>query len=96
MSLWSECYICGLDFPEEEMVRHYKTKRLVDAKCADDPSHTDYMNWMNRRTEERRHAEQPVAFQGEQIEAKVTGKWYVGAWYRATWREGYGEYHAKS
>lgn len=88
--LRSECYICGLDFPEEEMVRHYKTKRLVDAKCADEPTHTDYMNWMHRPTEERRHAEQPVAFQGEIIEIGKTGKWYIGKWYQCTWRDAHG------
>lgn len=85
MSLWSECYICGLDFREEEMVQHYRTKRLVDAKCADEPTHTDFMGWMTRPTEERHSAEQPVSFQGEQ--AVPQGGWYVSRWYVGKWED---------
>lgn len=86
MSLRSECYICGLDFREEEMVRHYKTRRLVDVKCADEPTHTDYMSMLQIPPDQGRRAEQPVPFQGEQV-VKGTGKWYNGEWYVATWRD---------
>lgn len=66
------------------MVRHYRTKRLVDVHCADEPTHSDYMTWLQRRNEDRRHAEQTVPFQGEQ--PVPPGQWYAKSWYVSDWR----------
>ena len=40
---WFECYICGFDFPKDEMVRHYRSQRWVDKRCDDQKTHSDYM-----------------------------------------------------
>lgn len=56
----SECSICGLDFPESELQRHYKTGRLVDRLCADEPTASDYLEKIKRPVEKRRQAKQPV------------------------------------
>ena len=82
----AECFICGLDFYQDEMVRHYKLGRLVDVGCDDEISHTDYYEiYLRNRGEERiQRSEQPVPFQGEV--ARTPGEWYVGRWYVSKWR----------
>jgi hypothetical protein len=82
----AECFVCGLDFYQDEMVRHYKSGKLVDINCADDISHTDHyaMLWQYRRPEERQRSEQPVSFQGE-VPREGDG-WYVSKWYKSQWR----------
>lgn len=56
----SECSICGNDFYESDMVRHYKTNRLVDRLCADEPGASDYLEKMRRPVEHQKRAKQPV------------------------------------
>jgi hypothetical protein len=67
----SECHICGLSFFESDMVKHYRTGRLVDAKCADEPSWSDYRARWKGPVEERRMADQPVGDDG--VEAGFQG-----------------------
>ena len=57
---WAECYLCGLDFPQSTMVRHYRTKKLVDVKCADERTHTDNLARVERRPEHEDITEQKV------------------------------------
>lgn len=61
---WAECDICGLDFPQSKLVRHYKTKKLVDVKCADEMTHSDYMELVERPVENEVRTIQPVPDQG--------------------------------
>lgn len=56
----SQCSICGNDFPESEMTRHYRTGRLVDPACADEMTASDYLAIYHRPREDRRRARQPV------------------------------------
>jgi len=64
---WFQCSVCGFDFPYGERQRHYRTGRLVDSRCADNPVHFDYMQDYNPiETEHTRISEQPVADQGPQ------------------------------
>lgn len=56
----SECSICGNDFYESELTRHYKTNRLVDRLCADEPGADDYLEKMRRPVEHQKRAKQPV------------------------------------
>jgi hypothetical protein len=79
----AECFICGLDFFQDEMVRHYRYGRLVDVKCADELTHTDYMGLLERPEEHTQHSEQPVAFQGEQ--PTPPAEWYTARWYIDKW-----------
>jgi hypothetical protein len=62
---WTECYICGLDFPTYEMVRHYKSRKLVDRTCADAKGHQDYIEEMIIPAEHIEPSEQPVSDQGQ-------------------------------
>lgn len=62
---WGDCYICGFSFPRSQLMRHYKTRRLVDARCADEMSHADYLELHERRAEESCDLEQRVQGQGE-------------------------------
>lgn len=52
-SSWAECAICGFDFPQTEMVRHYKFKALVDLRCADELAHSDYLEQLRLPENER-------------------------------------------
>jgi hypothetical protein len=62
---WFECSICGLDFPMSEGIRHYKTKKLVDKLCADERTHADNMEFVERsETEHVNRTEQRVPDQG--------------------------------
>lgn len=56
----SECSICGLDFPESELQKHYRTGRLVDDLCADEPGATDYLEKLRRPVEHQKRARQRV------------------------------------
>lgn len=62
---WAECDRCGFEFPQAEMVRDYKTKKLVDQPCADERNHDDYMQELRRRQEGNDVTEQRVHNQGE-------------------------------
>ena len=62
---WAECSICGLDFPQSELVRHYKSKKLVDNKCADVMTHSDNMELVERPIENENRTIQPVHNQGQ-------------------------------
>jgi hypothetical protein len=79
----AECFICGLDFYQDEMVRHYRYGRLVDVKCADDLTHDDHMSMLELPEERRRTSEQPVAFQGEA--PYPPAEWYKAQWYIDKW-----------
>jgi hypothetical protein len=83
----AECFICGLDFWQDEMVQHYKLLRLVDVDCADDISHTDLfsMMWPHRGAERMQRSQQPVPFQGEQPQPPEAGQWYTSGWYVSKW-----------
>ena len=61
---WVECAICGFDFPQSQMTRHYKSKRLVDRKCADERPWSEYINRTKPQPEDGRTSEQPVSGQG--------------------------------
>jgi hypothetical protein len=64
-SSWAECAICGLDFPQTEMVRHYKYKVLVDLKCADELTASDFMESLRLPENERPNpTQQQVPDQG--------------------------------
>ena len=56
----SQCNICGLDFPESELMRHYRTGRLVDRLCNDERTASDNLAILKRPNESRRRAKQPV------------------------------------
>jgi len=82
---WFECWICGFDFPLSQARRHYRSNRLVDARCDDEQTQTDYFqDWVlptQAEADRRVTPEQPVTCQGE-----VTGtRWYQGEWYRGKW-----------
>lgn len=68
-SSWAECAICGLDFPQTEMVRHYKFRFLVDSACADNLAHSDYMESLRLPENERPNpTEQRVPDQGPVVD----------------------------
>jgi hypothetical protein len=79
----AECFICGLDFYQDEMVRHYRFGRLVDMHCADEMTHDDYMSTLELPEERRRTSEQPVTCQGG---GESANHWYIGLWYTCLWR----------
>ena len=63
---WFECHICGLDFPVSQGMRHYKSRKLVDQRCFDEPTHSDYLEQMLHPGEDSDdQTEQPVSDQGE-------------------------------
>lgn len=65
-SAWAECDICGEEYPQSEMVRHYKTGRLVDVLCADELNADDYREVAIIRAEELIGSEQIIPAQGQQ------------------------------
>ena len=78
----AECFICGLDFFQDEMVRHYRLGRLVDIHCADEMTHSDHMSLLVLREERHEVSEQPVACQGAD---GSNNHWYIGLWYDCEW-----------
>lgn len=65
-SPWAECYICGLDFPQSQMVRHYKSRRLVDKGCADEIGAAELReNLTLPKSEGTRRTENAVDQQGQ-------------------------------
>ena len=49
---WFDCHICGFSYPVSQGLRHYRSKKFVDAKCMDEPSHADnqeFSDWANER-----------------------------------------------
>lgn len=60
------CHICGFDFPISQGVRHYKKKKLVDRKCADDIAADDLYAMTRLPREQGRNSVQPVSEQGFQ------------------------------
>lgn len=62
---WFECHICGFEYPVSQGIKHYKTKKLVDAKCADEPGHADYLEMAKNVHEDIQISPQPVSNQGE-------------------------------
>lgn len=63
---WAECFICGLDFPQGDMVFHYRLKRLVDKGCADELGAADYRENMRLpATEGEVKTMAPVTQQGQ-------------------------------
>lgn len=62
--VWSECYICGNDYPQGEMMRHKRLGRLVCHRCDDDLGFSDVKAMSDLPTEERKNSEQPVRDQG--------------------------------
>lgn len=52
-SSWAECGICGFDFPQTEMVTHYKYGFLVDVECADELNASDYLESLRLPENER-------------------------------------------
>lgn len=64
---WDECSTCGFAIPHSETVKHYKKGTLVCMQCADDRTHADNMEFIERREQtESSPAEQPVRDDGEQ------------------------------
>jgi hypothetical protein len=64
-SSWAECAICGFDFPQVEMTRHYKFGFLVDSECQDELAHLDYMDSLRLPDQERPYpTQQRVPDQG--------------------------------
>ena len=61
---YEECWICGFEFPQSQMTRHFKSKKLVDAKCADQPSYTDMLEFFRWPVERTESPEQPVSDEG--------------------------------
>ena len=82
---WFECWICGLDYPEHESRRHYRSERLVCHFCDDQKTHHDYLAERTVPSEaeaaRRTPLEQIVTCQGE-----ITGsRWYEARWYEGQW-----------
>ena len=48
---WFECTICGFAFPVSEGVKHYKLLTMVDEKCNDELTHSDYQDMFQRPME---------------------------------------------
>lgn len=58
---WLECSICGLDYPFSQMQKHYKTKKYVDQKCADDFGRVDLLaDWDFRPSDNETFTPQKV------------------------------------
>ena len=80
---WSECFICGEDYPESEMVRYKSTGiaagRLVDILCADEMDASDFRETQILPTEGTKRSERPVADQGQQGLAQDFGAGFGGA-----------------
>jgi len=86
---WFECSICGLAFHYAERTRHYRTGLLVDSRCADEPTHHDYLQEYNPiETEHTRISEQPVSGQGADAWVADTLAWNQRAWRTSRWRDG--------
>jgi len=64
--VWIDCHLCGFTLPIGESVLHYRTKKLVDRKCADERSQLDYWEKFRMPVETRRTSPQPVQDQGQQ------------------------------
>lgn len=60
-----ECNICGFELPLSHAVRHYKTKKLVDRKCADEIGAYELRALTRIRSEDGANSPQPVSGQGE-------------------------------
>jgi|SRR5215467_6456978 len=68
-SSWAECGICGFDFPQNEMTRHYKYGFLVDVACADELNATDFLETLRLPENERPFpTEQRVPDQGPVVD----------------------------
>ena len=61
---WFECSTCGFDYPVSQGVRHYKTKKLVDQKCADALGYDDYWQFVERGRERDDPSPQRVTDEG--------------------------------
>jgi len=61
---WIACHICGFEIPQSQAVRHFKSKKLVDRKCADQPSYTDLLEFFRMPEERTDFSEQPIPNQG--------------------------------
>lgn len=57
---WFDCHICGFTFPVSDGIMHYRKKRLVDAKCADDIARDDYESALILPAERTNVSPQPV------------------------------------
>lgn len=64
-SAWAECDICGEDHPVSEMVLHFRTKKLVDRRCADEKAQSDILRDQVLPVEEENVSLQPVRDQGQ-------------------------------
>lgn len=62
---WIECSICGFEIPRSHAVRHYKTRKLVDAKCADQMDPADLRALVRTPMEGGDVSPQPVSDQGQ-------------------------------
>lgn len=74
---WVECHICGFELPQSEAVRHYKSKRWVDRKCADDLGRDDWLAIRRMPVETPTQSPQPVNDQGGTSTAGF-GAWPFG------------------
>lgn len=48
---WIECSICGFAIPRSEAVVHYKSRKLVCSMDADEPTHSDFLEYTERPAE---------------------------------------------
>ena len=81
---WAECGICGFDFPQSQMFKHYKYGFLVDVGCSDELAATDYMETLRLpETERSRPTRQRVPDQGKVV--YEAGKWNKAQWNVDNW-----------
>lgn len=80
---WAECYICGEEWPQDEMVRHVILNQLVDKYCDDEMGFSDVKALTDTPVEDPESSERPIASQGY----AGHGRGYGGGGYGS---EGYG------
>lgn len=61
---WAECYICGEEWPQDEMVHHIILKQLVDKYCDDQMGFSDVKALVDIHVEDPDASERPIADQG--------------------------------
>lgn len=62
--VWVDCDVCGFSYPLSHMKRNHKTKKLVDIKCDDTLSHSDYTEVFTLPADNVTISPQPVPDQG--------------------------------
>lgn len=75
-----ECAICGFVVPLDDAVRHYKSRKWVDRKCADQMGAADIRARYPLPVEGGRNSPQPVSGQGPDGYSSGFGAYPFGEW----------------